>query len=95
MIFELFLFFKLCLKLKIIIISKKNKPSEIKLIAIHLYKFKKKALIFSLPLNFVELLTKYTNINKLKTKKTITIKLLKITSKIIDVDEEDLMKLKR
>ena len=63
--------------------------------AIHLYVFKKKVSIFPLPLNLVELLTKDNNINVVKMKKLMTIKLLNITSKIIDFEQNDLIELIR
>ena len=63
--------------------------------AIHLYVFKKKVSIFLLPLNLVELLTKDNNINVVKMKKLMTIKLLNITSKIIDFEQDDLIELIR
>lgn len=63
--------------------------------AIHLYVFKKKVSIFSLPLNLIELLTKDNNINVVKMKKLMTIKLLNITSKIIDFEQDDLIELNR
>ena len=63
--------------------------------AIHLYVYKKKVSIFSLPLKLVELLTKDNNINVVKMKKLMTIKLLNITSKIIDFEQDDLIELIR
>ena len=66
-----------------------------KVIATHLYKSKKNVPIFALPLNLVELLTNDININIVKIKKVMTIKLLKIISKIIDFDNDALIELNR
>ena len=91
---KFFLFCRLHLQL-IIIVSKPIKLKVRRLIAIHLYKFKKNTSIFSLPLNLVELLTKDSSINIVKTKKLTTIKFASITSKIIDFEQDDLIALIR